>query len=357
MKVIRKVTLSKAGIGGSIGVLMAIGTIAGALRVAAEAGSSAATRRPLVVLDAPSNLGLRPPAPGREPGASKLAAALRGRDLLARLGAADAGSVAPPAYRHEPDPSSWFRNGAALAEYSPRLGDRVAALVGEGKFVLLLGGDCSVLVGSMLGLRSLGRYGLLFVDGHDDFSPIRAIEEYRGRVTAAGIDLGIVTGHAPGDLGNLRGLSPYVREENAVAFGYEHPPGVERDYATERIAATAIHRFDVGAIRAAGAEGAARAALARLDSKLAGIWIHVDADVLAEAVMPAVDSPSPRGLSIAELEAALRVFLADPRAVGLELTIYDPDRDPDGRAGDRLADLLVAVIDPPAGPGSAFPSR
>ena len=50
------------------------------------------------VLDAPSNLGLRPPAPGVEPGVRRLADALRACGLVERLSARDAGRVTPPAY-------------------------------------------------------------------------------------------------------------------------------------------------------------------------------------------------------------------------------------------------------------------
>lgn len=49
--------------------------------------------KPIVVLDAPSNLGLRPPQPGSVPGVYKLAGALRDQGLLARLGARDGGVV------------------------------------------------------------------------------------------------------------------------------------------------------------------------------------------------------------------------------------------------------------------------
>ncbi len=41
----------------------------------------------IVVLDAPSNLGLRPPAPGTVPGCYKLAGALREQGVVRRLGA------------------------------------------------------------------------------------------------------------------------------------------------------------------------------------------------------------------------------------------------------------------------------
>jgi arginase len=49
------------------------------------------------LLDAPSNLGLRPPAPGASPGVYKLAGALRDQRLLERLGASEGGVVVPPA--------------------------------------------------------------------------------------------------------------------------------------------------------------------------------------------------------------------------------------------------------------------
>ena len=38
--------------------------------------------KPAAVIDAPSNLGLRPPGPGREPGVRRLASALRGRGIV-----------------------------------------------------------------------------------------------------------------------------------------------------------------------------------------------------------------------------------------------------------------------------------
>ncbi len=312
--------------------------------------------RPLV-LDAPSNLGLRPPAPGRAPGAAKLASALRKRGLIERLGAEDAGVVPAPAYSPDPDAETWFRNGAGLRDYSQRLADRVSALVGQRRFVLVLGGDCSVLIGSMLGLRSLGRHGLVFIDGHDDFSPARRLEEYKGRLTAAGLDLAIVTGHAPGGLDDLRGRRPYVREEDVALFGFTHSAEDSRDFATERLNATRMHRTPASEVRSTGAAWAARASLAALDlTALEGVWVHLDADVLDSDVMPAVDSPNPHGLSFDELREAMAVFLAEPKVVGLEVTIYDPDLDPGGAAGDRLAATLVDALAAAGRTGSVKPA-
>jgi arginase len=78
--------------------------------------------------------------------------------------------------------------------------------------------------------------------------------------------------------------------------------------------------------------------------ELDGVFVHVDADCLDDAIMPAVDFRLPGGLSWAELETALRIVLASGRAVGLEITIYNPRLDEDGAAGRGLVDLLAAVL-------------
>jgi arginase family enzyme len=110
-------------------------------------------------------LGLRPPAPGKVPGARRLPEALRRHRLLERLGAADAGRVEPPPYRPDIDPASGVRNGDTLPGYTIALADRLVELLRAGTFPLVLGGDCSILLGGMLALRRLGRYGLVSVDG------------------------------------------------------------------------------------------------------------------------------------------------------------------------------------------------
>jgi arginase len=116
------------------------------------------SERDIVLLDAPSNLGLRPPAPGAVPGVYKLAGALRDRRLLERLEAAEGGVVVPPRYQSQWEPGDGVRNEQAIKRFSLRLADRVAALLKQGSFPVVLGGDCSILLGNMLALRRRGRY-------------------------------------------------------------------------------------------------------------------------------------------------------------------------------------------------------
>lgn len=290
----------------------------------------------IAVLDAPSNLGLRPPAPGVVPGCYKLAGALRDQGLLPRLGARDAGYVVPPRY----DVTGWtsdqgLYNGAAMASYTRRLADRVARHVSDGEFLVLLGGDCSILLGSTLALRRLGRYGLAYLDGSADF--LRMSEA--GRVGAAAAEtLALVTGRGQADVVDIDGLGPYMRDSDIVVLGNR-----AEDEDVPHLAKAGIACWTSPQIQTLSPSVIAARTL-DVFSGLDGFFVHLDVDVLDIEVMPAVDAPDPGGLRYAELVELLRPLLAAPRCAGLQVTIFDPDLDPDGRYAAELTETIVAAF-------------
>ncbi|MFF9281436.1 arginase family protein [Streptomyces griseosporeus] len=307
--------------------------------------------RNIVALDAPSNLGLRPPAPGTVPGCYKLAGALREQRIVQRLRALEGGVVVPPRY----DRGDWQEgdgvfNAAALASYTRRLADRIEHHVRAADFPLVLGGDCSINLGASLALRRLGRYGMAVLDASPDFRH----PGNSGRIGAAGgEEIALGTGRGQEDLTNLEGLKPYLRDEDVRYFGIRDC----FEEARAELAALKIPVVTVGDVREWGADALARAtAEAFAVPQLGGFWVHLDADVLDPSVMPAVDSPDPDGLTPDELVALLRPLLASPHCVGLNVTIYDPDLDPEGTAGALLADIVVDAFDAfdgSAGPGAS----
>jgi len=293
--------------------------------------------RPLTVIDAPSNLGLRPPAPGKEPGVSGMPDALRRWNLEERLGATDGGQVKAPPYDPTWYPGFGVRNGEAIRDYSIRLADRVGEAVDRGELPVVLGGDCSILLGNMLALCRRGRYGLVFLDGHLDF---RHPGNAPAVGAAAGEDLALATGRGDERLTDIEGLRPYVRDADVVAMGER---GGEEEGSD--ILDTEITVWNLAALRVIGMDLAARRALERFErARLDGFWIHLDADVLDDRVMPAVDSPQPDGLSYAELVALVAPLLSSELATGIELTIFDPDLDPDGTIAHGLVDGLVDLF-------------
>ncbi|MFE2227203.1 arginase family protein [Streptomyces kronopolitis] len=300
--------------------------------------------RRTVLIDAPSNLGLRPPAPGVVPGCYKLAGALRDQGLLRRLGAREGGVVVPPRY----DLGEWKEgNGdfhaAPLAAYTRTLAARVEAHVRGGDFPVVLGGDCSILLGAVLALRRLGRYGVVHLDGHGDFRHPGNTAVSGPVGAAAGEGLAQITGRGQPDLTDLDGLGPYVRDEDLSVLGLR-----DADEARPELTGLGISHTPVGGIRRSGPERVAREVLTRFHrAPLDGFWIHLDADVLDPSVMPAVDSPDPGGLLPGELRALLRPLAASPRCAGVDVTVYDPDRDPEGAGAVLLAGLLEDVFAQP----------
>ncbi len=74
--------------------------------------------------------------------------------------------------------------------------------------------------------------------------------------------------------------------------------------------------------------------------------MHIDLDVLDPAVLPAVDAPEPGGIAFAELEILLAGLVASPHCLGVEITVFDPDYDPQGGYAAEIVATLVAALAP-----------
>jgi arginase len=272
------------------------------------------------IIEAPSVLGLFPR------GVEHLPDALLGAGLAEALDARRAGRVEPPQYEPRRDPASGLLNPTGLRDYARQLADATGEVLDGGEKPVVLGGDCSILLGNLLALNRRGRFGLLFLDGHADFYQPEA--EPNGE--AASMDLALATGRGPRVLADLDGRGALVRDEDVVAFGRRDAEEAEAA-GSQRIEDTAVAVIDLATVRDLGVERAVGDALERVvRPELDGFWIHVDCDVLDDAVMPAVDYRLPGGLSWDELEAVLAAAIATGRAVGLELTIFNPALDTDG---------------------------
>jgi arginase len=205
---------------------------------------------------------------------------------------------------------------------------------------IVLGGDCSILLGTLLALRRRGRFGLLFVDGHADFYQPEA--EPNGE--AASMDLALATGRGPDIVADLEGRRPLVLDEDVVHFARRDAEEAAKA-GSQRIEDTEITVIDLLDVRRRGVQRAAQDAIEGLvRPDLEGFWVHLDCDVLDDAVMPAVDYRLPGGLSWADLETVLQVAVDSGRAVGLEVTIFNPVLDRDGSIARELVGCLARSI-------------
>jgi arginase len=287
------------------------------------------------IIEAPSNLGLR------DTGVDQLAATLLQAGLADRLGATRGQRVASPKYSAHRDEKNGILNVDSLAGYTIALADAVGGVLERGAFPIVLGGDCSILLGNLLALRRRGRFGLLFVDGHADFYQPEA--NVNGE--AASSELAFATGRGPKRLTAFERYERLIRDEDVVAFGFRDTDE-QRQYGSQPLASD-ILALDLNSVRQLGIERAVDTAIARVSRPdLEGFWIHLDADVLDDAIMPAVEYHIPDGFSWEELEVTLRHARGSPHAVGMEVTIYNPGLDPGHRLAPRFVAALVAGLSP-----------
>ena len=295
------------------------------------------------VIAAPSNLGLRPLRPGHEPGTWRAPAALFDAGLLEALGRPPVIALPRPIYSIEPQADTRIRNGRTIRKFNLLLAAAVRTARRKNAFALVIGGDCSVLLGALAGARAEGPLFLIHIDGHSDFRHPDNYDFDRDLGSAAGIDLALATGRGEGLATDWPGVtSPLVVDSHVIQLGERE--NRDPDFAWPDVNDTAITRIDIFEVLAIGADGvAARIAEVLATAPHQGLWIHLDVDVLDQTVMPAVDSPGSPGMTAASLVAILGPLVADPRCRGMTVTVFDPDLDPDGRHAATLVSLLAPL--------------
>jgi arginase len=290
-------------------------------------------QREYSVIDAPSILGLRPT------GVELLPKALRTAGLHEQLNAEYAGIVAPSSpYSYKRDDETKLLNPEAIKSYSLRLSEAVGCVLHNNKFPIVIGGDCSILIGNLLALRRIGKYGLFFVDGHSDFY----LPEESPTGEVADMDLAIVTGHGPDILSNIDGFKPIVMEQDTVVFGYRDAAQSAKYGCQDIKKTTMINAIELVDVQRLGLQSAASFSVDKLlKNEISGFWIHLDADVLDDSIMYAVDYRLPGGITFSELTNLLRLLRLSKKAVGISITIFNPTLDKDGSIARNFVSTIV----------------
>jgi len=277
----------------------------------------------IYILEFPSNLGLKEPYAGHEPGVKRLPDFLKKHNFHSSLNLSSIFRLDPPSYSGTLDEISGVRNADQIVEYAKGQSQILEKVLSENNFPIVIGGDCSILIGNSLALKNAGTYALFFLDGHTDFM-WPSLSQTGG---AAGMDLAIVTGYGHNKLTNIEGQKPYFKEDNVWCIG-------NRDYEewyVKAITDSNISYIDLNNLRRKGIKKCIGDFLQMVkDKKLDGFWIHIDVDVLNDDIMPAVDSRQPDGLDYKEFNELLELLIIDRKAIGVEITILDPDLDPSG---------------------------
>ncbi len=297
----------------------------------------------LSIIEFPSNLGLKEPAPGVEPGVRKLPQWLRQHGFHDAIKPINTTSLTAPPYSMDLDSESGIRNADVLVKYAQQQDTLVAEVLDNGHFALAIGGDCSILLGPLLTLKKKGNCALFYLDGHTDFM-WPELSETGG---AGGMAAAFAAGAGHEKLTDIDGLQPYIHESHVWCVGNREYV----DWYEEAIIQSTATYVPLRELREKGIGQTAAAFINMVEKQhLDGFWIHFDVDVLNDDVMPAVDSRTSDGLSYTELSEILTPLLTHPKSVGLTLTILDPDLDVSGQYTAEFVKQITPIFQ------SAFPT-
>jgi arginase len=311
--------------------------------------------RPLGVIGVPTSAGAFAPGQEQAPQALRAAGLL---DSLRESGVSVRDHGDRPVWRWRPDRENRrAQNLRTVVEIVRETERRVADAAAAGEATLVLGGDCTVGIGSVAGHLATGdRVGLVYFDTHADLNVPSSVNE--GALDWMGLAHMLAEGGAAPELVNVSARAPLLYADQVILFAW----GSEQATAFER---TVIERREIRVIPvddvAAGPEHAARRARQLIEDRCDRLLLHFDVDVIDFTDTPLSENwGRNEGLAYNDAISALRTLLTSPRLAGLTITELNPDHAEEGANSiERLAsDVSRCIADAPsiARSGNAFPA-
>lgn len=295
---------------------------------------------PLAIIGTPSSAGAY--APGQE----QAPAALRDAGLRSRL--SDAGREVvdhgdSPLFRWRPDRANRYaQNLPAVRDAILTTAGRVQAAAAAGQIPLVLGGDCTVGIGTVSGMLAANpeRPGLIYFDLHADLNTPDSVPD--GALDWMGMAHLLDEPTALPALRQIGPRTPLLTPEQVVVFGHSRQRATpwEREVIARRNVRTTPWE-EV----ATAPEDAARTALALLPD-VDRLLIHFDVDVIDFVDAPLSEHTGRNeGLTLDQALRALRVFTAHPAFAALTITELNPlHGEEDGATLERFVAGLVEAL-------------
>jgi arginase len=293
--------------------------------------------RRLAIVGAPSSAGAYAPGQERAPAAWRAAGLidlLQGRDIAVK----DRGDV--PGFRWQVDREHIrAMNPDAAAAVARAVADEVAAGLSDGSAMLVLGGDCTVEVGTVAGAsRGAPEVGLVYIDYDTDMNTPASVED--GALDWMGVAHMLGLADIVPALAGVGPRTPLLRPDQVLLFANGSSTAFERR-TIDQLGIQEVPLVQV----ASDPAGAARGVVDGWARRFERLLVHVDADVLDFLDFPiAEETRRYKGLRFEQLVAALRELLAAPSWTTLTICEVNPDHDPDGSSMRRLSEALADVL-------------
>jgi arginase len=281
--------------------------------------------RPLGVIGVPTSAGAF--APGQE----QAPRALREAGLLDRMRDAgiavnDRGDCEPWRWRPDRDRPR-AQNVSRIVEIVRDTASRVAESVEAGETTLVLGGDCTVGIGTIAGHLVAGEdIGLIYFDTHADLNVPASVTE--GALDWMGLAHVLGERGAVAELVNAGPRAPLLDPTQILLFAWG--PDQATDHERETIGRREIAAVPVDEV-AADPERAAARAVDALGSRFDRLLVHFDVDVIDFTDVPLSENwGRNEGLAYERALRALDALLSSGRIHGLTITELNPDHTEEG---------------------------
>jgi arginase len=289
--------------------------------------------QPLGVIGVPTSAGAFAPGQERAPAALRDAGLI---ELLRESGVDVRDHGDREMWRWRPDRENRrAQNLDKVVEIVADTARRVAEAAGAGETTLVLGGDCTVGIGTVAGhVESGERVGLVYFDAHADLNVPGSV--LPGALDWTGMAHMLGESETARDLIEVGGRTPLLAPAQVVLFGWGPEQAQPRE--RETIERHSIDIVAVDEVRADPAAAAARA-LELLDDRAERLLVHFDVDVIDFTDVPLSENPGRNeGLAYDDAVRALEILLRAPRLAGLTVTELNPAHTEEGTGSiERLA--------------------
>ena len=205
----------------------------------------------------------------------------------------------------------------------------------ETAFPIVLGGDHSISMGSVAGVKRSGRTGVLWIDAHTDVN----IPATSPSGNIHGMPLAHLLGHGDKRLLDIWGGGAAVRPEDVAFIGLRSVDEGERDF----IRRNGVAAYTMKEIDRRGIAEVAEEALQRLQH-VEKLHVSFDADALDPSVAPGVGTPVPGGLTYREAHLLMEL-LADASVVtSLDLVEVNPILDVQNKTAQIMVEMTASLL-------------
>ena len=220
-----------------------------------------------------------------------------------------------------------------VVETAQLVKQKVATTIDDNCFPLVLGGDHSISIGTMAGLKHMtqGKTGVIWVDAHADFNTAKTTVS--GNIH--GMPFAVHTNRGDNRLTSI-GPSPNLLENKAVLVGVRDIDPEEGETLKE----SSVNVFTMSDIDEQGFANVARQAIKLATQDIDFLHVSFDIDALDPKEAPGTGTPVPGGLTYREAHLLMELVYKSEKLTSMEMVEVNPTLD----TKNNTAELAVGLI-------------